>query len=181
MIKNKKAQVWVETAIYTLIGLTIIAILLSVAMPQIDKAKDKSIVKQTIEALNILDNKILENEQAVGSVGIVNFKVGKGKLEINPLDDSIIYTLENTKLEFTEPGVQIPEGPIVLETQEYGSRFNIILSMDYSNSVNITSAGSDDKIKTLQAAATPYKIQIENKGTESTEADAKINIDFNLI
>ena len=178
---NKKAQIWVETAIYTLIGLTIIAILLSVALPQIDKIKDKSIIKQTIEALNDLDNKILDIEQSPGNVRVVNFKIGKGKLEINPVTDSIIYSLENTKLELSEPGKPIQEGPITLETQEYGSNFNIILTMDYSGSLNITSAGDDAKIKTLQAGATPYKIQIENKGTDSTEADAKINIDFNVI
>lgn len=178
---NKKAQIWVETAIYTLIGLTIIAILLSVALPQIDKIKDKSIITQTIEALNDLDNKILEIGQSPGNVRIVNFKVGKGKLEINPSINSITYSLEETRLELSEPGQVIQEGPIALETVKYGSRFNIILTMDYSNSLNITYEGVDDKIKTLQATVTPYNIQIENKGTDSAEADAKINIDFNVI
>jgi len=178
---NKKAQIWVETAIYTLIGLTIIAILLSVAIPQIDKIKDRSIIKQTVDALNDLDSKILDIEQSPGNVRVVNFKVGKGKLEINPVTDSITYSLENTKLELSEPGKIIPEGPITLETQEYGSNFNIILTMNYSNSLNITSAGDDVKIKTLQAGATPYKIQIENLGSNSTLANATINIDFNVI
>ncbi len=177
----KKAQIWVETAIYTLIGLTIIAILLSIAMPQIDKIKDKSVIKQTIEALNDLDNKLLEIEQSPGNVRVVNFKVGKGKLEINPVIDTIIYTLENTKLELSEPGKVIPEGPIFLETEEYGSNFNILLYMIYSDRLNITYGGSDENIKTLQAGVTSYKIQIENMGSTSTLGDAIINIDFNIL
>ena len=170
-----------ETAIYTLIGLTIIAILLSIAMPQIDKIKDRSVIRQTIEALNDLDNKLLEIGQSPGNVRVVNFKVGKGKLEINPVIDSVIYSLENIKLELSEPGKPIQEGPIVLETQKYGSNFNIILTMNYSNNLNITYDGSDENIKTLQAGVTPYKIQIENMGSESVLGDAKINIDFNII
>ena len=33
--KSKRSQVWVETVVYTLIGLTIIGIVLSMALPQI--------------------------------------------------------------------------------------------------------------------------------------------------
>ena len=55
----KKGQVWIETVVYTLIGLSIIAIILTMAMPQIDKMKDKSVVEQTATALNELDKKII--------------------------------------------------------------------------------------------------------------------------
>ena len=74
-----KAQVWVETAIYTLIGITIIAILLATLTPQIDKIKDKGIIQQTIDAMNVLDNKISEVSQSPGSVGVVKLTIGKGK------------------------------------------------------------------------------------------------------
>ena len=48
-IKNKKrGQIWVETVIYTLIGLTIIGLLLAVSKPQIDKQKDKALIEQKI-------------------------------------------------------------------------------------------------------------------------------------
>jgi type II secretory pathway pseudopilin PulG len=175
---DKKGQVWIETAIYTLIGLVIIGIILSVAMPQINKIQDKSIITQTIEALNELDNKLLSVGQDFGSVGVVNFRVGKGKLEIDPNTDTITYILEETRLELSEPGEVIKEGPISLETEEYGSRFKIILSMDYSTTYNITYEGDDVKIKTLQATSTPYKIQIENLGGGITE---NVNMDFNVI
>jgi len=176
---EKKAQIWIETAIYTLIGLTIIAILMSVAVPQINKIKDRNIIKQTTEALNILNDKISEIEQSPGNIRVVDFRVGKGKLDIDSANDSLIYVLENTELEISEPGQDIQEGNLILKTQEYGSRFNIILTMKYEN-LNFTYKG-EEKTQTLQAGATPYKIQIENLGSDETSGDAKINIDFNLI
>jgi len=37
----KRAQVWVETVIYTLIGLSIMGVVLAVAIPKINETKDK--------------------------------------------------------------------------------------------------------------------------------------------
>ena len=92
---NKRGQIWVETAIYTLIGLIIIAIVLSIATPQIEKMKERAIIKQTITALNEFNNEIKNVEQAAGSVKIVFFKITQGKLEIDSKQNKIIYTLEN--------------------------------------------------------------------------------------
>jgi len=43
-LKKNRAQIWVETVIYILISLTIIAIILSMALPQIEKLRDKGTV-----------------------------------------------------------------------------------------------------------------------------------------
>jgi len=174
---EKKAQIWVETAIYTLIGLVIIAILLTVALPQIEKVKDKGVVEQTISALNTLNSKVEETEQTPGNIRIVNFKISKGKIEINSSGDFLRYTLENTKLELSEPGEVIREGNIYLETETYGSRYNIILTMNLEG-LNIT-YNNKEEMKTLNAGSTPYKIQIENVGDNGP--DEKTHIDFNTI
>jgi len=175
--KNLKAQVWVETVIYTLIGLTIIAIILAMAMPQIDKMKDKAIIEQTVVALNNLDTKISEVAQTSGSVGIAYFKISKGKLEINSVDNSIKYILEDTKLEASEPGVPITQGNIILLTEKMASRFRINLKMNYKN-LNITNENSE-VIKTLHGGATPYKISIENKEVSTTAENT--TIEFSVI
>ena len=86
-------QIWVETAIYTLIGLTIIGIILSIATPEIEKIKERSIISQTIEALNNLDGEIQKVSQSEGNVKIIDFKITKGKLDINSKDKKIIYTI----------------------------------------------------------------------------------------
>jgi len=178
MFGKKRGQVWVETAIYTLIGLTVIAILISVASPQIEKIKNKGVVEQTIVALNTLDNKISEVEQAPGNIRIVDFRIAEGSLEINSTNDLIKYTLENTRLELSEPGEEVREANMILKTEEYGSRFNIIIIREYSSKINITYGGAE-KSKLLQAGTTPYKIQIENVG--DIGPDDKTHIDFDLL
>ena len=174
---NLKAQVWVETVIYTLIGLTIISIILAMVMPQIDKMKDKAIIEQTVVALNNLDTKISEVGQAPANSRVVNFKIGKGKLEINSVNNSIKYILEDTKLEASEPGIEITQGNIILLTEKIASRFRISLTMNYNN-LNIINE-NEEPIKTLHAGATPYKISIENKEVSTTTEDT--TIEFSVI
>lgn len=168
----KKGQVWIETVVYTLIGLSIIAIILTMAMPQIDKMKDKSVVEQTATALNELDKKIIEITQAPGNSRVIEFKIAKGKLEINQDTDSIVYYLEDTKLELSEPGENIKQGNLVLLTKKEAARFTISLTLNYDN-IDIINQNSDPII--LQAGATPYKIVIENQDT-TTSGDAKIQV-----
>jgi hypothetical protein len=169
---SKLAQVWIETAIYTLIGLTIIAILLAVANPQIDKIKDKGMVNQATDALNTLDSKVLDVSQSVGSVAVPNIKVGKGKFIINSSNDSIGYVLSNSILQYSQIGFPIKEGNFIVETEKSGNKFNIFITRYYSG-VNITYNGSDSLDKYLEAGPVPYKIRMENKG--------RGNIDFDII
>lgn len=176
-MKTKQSQVWVETAVYTLIGLTLIAVIITMANPQIEKIKDKTIIEQTISAMNILDDKIQEVQQSEGRIGKVVFKIARGKLEINSIDNSIKYTLEGTRLELSEPGIEVKQGNIILKTEKSGARFNIILLMKYN--VDITNKNNED-VKILQEGATAYNILIENKGS-SLSAGATTQLDFEII
>ena len=129
---QRKSQIWVETAIYTLIGLTIISIILSLSLPQIEKMKDRETVKQTIVGLNRLNEKISEVREAPGSTRIFNLMISKGKIEIDPPNSTVVYKLENTRLQLGELGEKIKDGDVITETQKYGSRFNIILTLNVS-------------------------------------------------
>lgn len=169
---NKKSQVWVETAIYTLIGLTIIAILLGIANPQIDKIKDKGMITQATQALNTLDSKVLDVEQSIGSIAVPSIKVGKGKFIINSSNDSISYILENSGLQYTQVGSNIKEGNLVFRTDKFGNKFNIFIIRYYSGT-NITYDGDDNAVKYLETSPISYKIRMENKGQG--------NIDFSII
>ena len=177
-LKNKKSQVWIETAIYTLIGLVIIAILLAAAKPQIEKIKDKGIISQTVEAMNLLNNKISEAEQAAGASREIKFSVAKGRLEINASGDIIQYIMEDTRLELSESNETIREGDIFILTKERGSRFDIILTMDYTGRLDMTFK-DEEKTGVLQAGTTPYRIIVENIGDNSPTEDT--HIDFSLI
>ena len=175
--KNNKSQVWVETVIYTLIGLSVIAIILAVALPQIEKSKDRSIIEQTVVALNTLDGKISEVEQSPGSVRVIDFSIAKGKLEINAVNESIMYTLEDTRLELSQIGEEIKLGRIVLKTEKMPARYRITLTMSYSN-LDITNKYGEN-LKVLQGGAAPYKVGIENKETSNPSENTKI--EFSII
>jgi len=160
--KNKNAQIWVETVIYTLIGLIVIGVLLSVANPQIQKIKERNIIEQTITSLNTLDEKIIEIGDSVGNIRIINFKIQKGILKIIPIDNKIEYLLENTLLELTEVDQEIQEGNIIIKTIENGNKYSISLTIKYED-LNLTFDDSQDSI-VLQSGPVAYKIQIENFG-----------------
>ena len=177
MFFKKKGQVWIETAVYTLIGLALIAIILTMATPQIQKIKDKTIIEQTISAMNTLDGEITETKQSEGWIGKVEFKIAKGKLEIDAVNDLIKYTLEDTKLEYSEPGVDKTQGKIIIKTEKVGSNFNIILLMNYT--IDLTNKNNEN-VKILQAGVTPYNIFIENKGS-SLGPGTTTQLEFNIV
>ena len=56
----EKGQIWIETAVYTLIGLALIGMILGFAMPKIKQAQEKIIVEQSIEALSKFDSLVRE-------------------------------------------------------------------------------------------------------------------------
>jgi len=176
LIKSKRSQIWVETVIYTLIGLTIIAMILVMAVPRIESMKERAIVEQTISAMNELNNKILDTEQVQGNVRIVDFRIAKGSLEINSFDDRITYVLEDSKLEMSEPGAEIEQGDVTLRTDSVGSKFNIALTLQYNN-LDLTYEGKQET-KVLHAGATPHKIVVENTGIiigDDTNIDINVN------
>jgi type II secretory pathway pseudopilin PulG len=116
---EKKGQVWIETVIYTLIGITIIAVVLAIVTPQINKTKDKNLIEQTLNAMNILSDSISEVEQTgAGNIRVVEFRVAKGRLEIDGLNNKIVYILEDTKLELSEVGQSISEGNVDILTEK---------------------------------------------------------------
>lgn len=175
-MKNNKAQVWVETAVYTLIGLTIIGILLVTITPQIDKIKDRAVVKQSADALNILYAKISEVSQIPGNTRIVDFKLSRGKLEINGANSSIRYVLEDTNLQLSELEKEIKEGNIFVKTEKRGNKYNIHLTIRY-DSLNITFS-RNNIVKTLQPGTTPYRLQIENVGDNLPEQKTHLNFEL---
>lgn len=176
---EKKSQIWVETAIYTLIGLAVIAIVMSAALPQIDKMKDRSVIRQTVTALEIIDTKIIEAEQSALNLRVAKVKISKGRLEVNSSNDKLIYILDNSRLKVSEPGITINEGGIEILTTQVGSRYRITLIKDYTGKINITFDDSDEKIKTLQPTNALYNVYIENKGdnaiTDPTHIDMRVD------
>jgi hypothetical protein len=170
----KKNQIWIETVIYTLIGLAIIGVLLAFVKPAIDEKKDQILLQQTVEMLNNIDNEVEDVVfYGTGNSRVVEVGIKKGKLEIDSIEDSIRFSM-NSRYMFSEPGQEVEMGRIKANTTKKTKTYDVVLLLDYRNKFNVTWNGKEIK-QTLQASPTPYELTIKNLGKE---ASGLTEIDF---
>lgn len=165
MHKQKKGQVWIETVIYTLIGLALIGVVLAFVTPRINESKDKSLVEQTIVSLSNLDEKINEVASSPGNRRIVDFTIKKGSLYINSTGDSLIFEIGKLTKPYSEVNVTINSSRVEIISIMDQKESKVYLTLRYLGRFNITYSGNDDLVsKKLISAATSYKLSITNKG-----------------
>jgi type II secretory pathway pseudopilin PulG len=157
---DRRGQVWVETVIYTLIGLAIIGLVMAVALPKINAKKDEIVIEQSIEALGNIDDKIYEVQRAAGNRRVVNLEVRKGELIIDLEEDSISWILESS-FEYSEVDIPVPLGRLTVTTR-IGNPWEIELKMNYS--MDLQYEENNFGTKQLDPAPTPYNLMIENGG-----------------
>jgi len=100
---KKRGQIWIETVIYTLIGLSLIGLVLAIVTPKINDFRDRSVIEQTISSLNAFDAKINDILSAPGNVRVIEFRMKRGVLYIDSMNDKIIFELNDSKSLFSEP------------------------------------------------------------------------------
>ncbi len=160
--KLRKGQVWIETVLYTLIGLTLIGIALGLIMPRINEARDNALVNQAINSLGEMDEKISEVlERGSGNVRQAQFLMKKGELYINTTSDEIVFVLSGLERTYSEPGVEISSGRVKILSEKGQKTSTTYLRISYN--ANLTYQGGEE-IKKFGPAATPYTLVIENKG-----------------
>lgn len=172
-LTKNRGQIWVETVIYTLIGLSIIGILLAFATPKINEMKDKLRINEAIDILGEIDSRIIDSKSAPGNVRIVNVEVSKGMLIINSTNDSILWFLESTH-EYSEEDQIISIGDLIILTEGQGGANYITLKREYS-STNLTVEGKEEVLE-LDVASVPYQLVIKSQG----DFKNGLNIDFSL-
>jgi len=170
MKRDRKGQVWVETVIYTLIGLAVIGLLLAVARPKIAEMKDKLVIEQSIEAMGNINDKIYEIQRAPGNQRIIDLKVGRGRFVIDSGNDRLYWVIDSS-YEYSEPGYNISLGSMNVRT-ETASPWEIWLEIDYG--VDIIYDGEREGIKELTPAAVPYQIYIRNLGNPDGNIEIEI-------
>lgn len=170
--QNRRGQVWVETVIYTLIGLTVIGLLLAVSKPQIDKQKDKALVEQAINGLGIIDEKVYDVLSGTGNKRRIELKLGKGVITIDAQNDKLIWELDST-YQYSEFDVPVSAGKIDVTTTA-GSPYTIILEIEYPMDIRYDNG---ELSKQIGQASTPHIITVENLGTQN----GKTVINFNLV
>ena len=171
MKKGKKAQLWIETVIYTLIGLAIIGILLTFSKPKIDEIQDKLLIEQTIDSLNKIDSKIYEVQSVPGNKRIMDVKLSKGKLVIDAQNDRIEWIIESS-YKYSEPGTVINLGNLKVLTSGT-SPYTINLSIPYT--LDLTYNFADD-YKEFDAAPSPYSLGVENLGSKNGRSNINLVI-----
>jgi hypothetical protein len=169
---EKRGQVWVETVIYTLIGLAILTTIIAVITPKISQVSDNIIITQTIEAMNKLNEQIRDTLTYPGNQREVLVYVKKGEYTIDGFNNSIYYTLKNTNLKYSEPNATISEGDLTLITLPKGNKkYDIKIFLNYS-SFNLTYANKDS-VEVLTSAPTAYSLLILNKDGKTLNFEQK--------
>lgn len=170
---KKRGQIWVETVIYTLMGIIIIGLALAFIQPKIEEIQDRGIIEQSINTLNYIDEKFSEMK-IPGNKRTIDLEIKKGNFYIEGSLDQLIFEIE-TPYSYSQAGenIQLENGVIAL-TEKRGDEFVVTLSKNYSSQYDITYRGNDE-LKTLARAAVPYKFTITNKGGTTT------NFDFDVI
>ena len=157
---EKKGQVWVETVIYTLIGLAVIGLVLAVALPKVNDKKSEIAIEQAIQALGNIDDKIYEVQRAAGNKRVVNLEISSGRVVIDMEDDTISWVLDSS-FPYSEEGMAVPLGRLNVTTSK-GSPWEVELKLGYG--MDIRYDGAISGTKRLDVAPSPYKFIIENEG-----------------
>jgi type II secretory pathway pseudopilin PulG len=171
---KKRGQVWIETVIYTLIGLTIIGILLSIVVPKINQMNDKALILQSINGLNKIDEQISSTLAAAGNSREIDIAFKKGEYVIYPQGSQIIFVLKSTGLKYSEPGQTTVQGEVNVTTLERNKQYDIYVSLDYSY-LNLT-FNYDKQNKTLSPSSVGYKLVAENNGLTGSAIKNNLNI-----
>ena len=178
-MKEKNAQVWIETVLYTLIGLALIGLSLAFITPRINESKDRALIEQTISSLNSFDEKInVVLDGGPANVRYLDFTMKRGELNIDGENDKIIFVIKDVTKPYTEPGKDVSvSGRINARTEKDQKGHSINLTMSYNNIADIE-YNEQDEIEKITAAAVPYKFEISNKGSNNDANNPQIRINI---
>lgn len=160
-----RGQVWIETVLYTLIGLALIGLVLGYAYPKISAAQEKVVIKQTIDSLKELDKVITDvTEKGPGNKRSYEFGFKSGRMIINSSSEEIDFIIDGLKSIYSEPGIEIQDGPIKFKSFE-GERSNgVYIRLSYKLYVNITYSNEEND-RVFTPSATQYLFFLTNEGS----------------
>lgn len=133
IFNSLRAQVWVETVIYTLIGLAIMGAIIAISTPKIIQMNDNILITQTIESLNTFNEQVRETLLYPGNQREILLTLKKGEYTLDAGNNTFYFTLKNTRLKYSEPGKFFKDGDIYRLTLDKGNnQYDILLLLNYS-------------------------------------------------
>ncbi len=171
----RKAQIWVETVVYTLIGLGLIGIVLAFVTPKIQEYRDRSIIEHSISSLNLMDSKIQEVLQAPLNTRVVEFTLKRGDLYFNAEHDSLYFVLEESNVLYSQPDIETSLGRIKILTEQGRKTHRVTLLLNYTIDLDYE---NDQAIRKYSSAATPYRFSFTNLGYTDEITGSKRQIVF---
>lgn len=175
-----KGQIWIETTLYTLIGLALIGMVLAFALPKISSAQEKTIIDQTIFSLEEMDSKIMEVlNSASGNSRTYEITFKKGRLSVDASADKITFVLDDMTDAYSQVDALIKNGIVDIVTKKNQKSYSTHLTLDYNNVTDLKIGGQQEK-KEYSPAPTPYRFIISNEGMPTTGGRLIVlNIDEN--
>ncbi|MEM4330540.1 MAG: hypothetical protein QW273_00865 [Candidatus Pacearchaeota archaeon] len=165
-MRDKKAQVWIETVIYTLIGLSIISLLLIYAKPKIEEVQDKIAIESVIDLFNKIDYLVLNVMSIEGNRRVIEINVPKGVLTIDAKNDEIVWkSFLNYK--YSESDVELKLGRISILTSGNISPYEVKVKLNYTN-INIT-INEKEEVFDIGETKSLIKITFTNKGNRNLD------------
>jgi type II secretory pathway pseudopilin PulG len=158
-MNTRKGQVWIETVLYTLIGLALIAIVLAYAAPKISESKDKILIEQSIGAMQALNDKIEGIiSSSPGSKEHITFTLKKGEFGISSLNHTIAMTLNDLNYLYSEDSIELRMGNVLINSTKGPKTSTTKLTLRFDTNITYNGIVRD---ATFPASATPYKFSIE--------------------
>ncbi len=159
-------QVWIETVLYTIIGLALIGLVLSFVMPKINQSKDNLVVSQSIDTMKQLDSSINEVVQQQGDIKKININVGRGYLYINASSGDISLVINDLTSLYSESNVTLVDGNLQILSMKGQKTDSVYLTLNYPYNITYNGKNTENKIT---AAPIPYSFYIENKGNNQID------------
>ncbi|MBS3163070.1 hypothetical protein J4427_00050 [Candidatus Woesearchaeota archaeon] len=161
---DKKADVWVSAVIYVGLVITILTIVLAAGLPVINRMRDKNTATETRDIMHELDSTIRDViRDGPGAQRTPIIKISKGEFVIN--QDSVVWTLQNSKFMFSQSGEEVREGNLVVLTTNspVEDQYVVQIALKIPTSVRLL-----PQIKTLSGQ---YSLLIKNNGVMTDTTD----------
>jgi type II secretory pathway pseudopilin PulG len=168
-----RGQIWVETVLYTLLGISLMALVLAFAIPKITASQERAIVEQSIQSVQTLYDAI-ETVQTRGSGNVkgVEISVRAGSLTLDGINDSIMLILPEQKSKYSQPGSAIPRGALTILTEEISGRYKVTLRATFPRT-NLTLEGKD-LVKVLSGTSTAHHIRAEARSATNDKLEVSL-------